>query len=44
MWTLVWPGSWNVMRRSCSTVVGIGPDTAVALLITVGDNPERLRQ
>ncbi|MEU3445340.1 IS110 family transposase [Streptomyces griseoincarnatus] len=23
-------------------VVGIGPDTAVALLITVGDNPERL--
>lgn len=24
------------------TVVGIGPDTAVTLLITVGDNPERL--
>lgn len=23
-------------------VVGVGPDTAVALLITVGDNPERL--
>jgi transposase len=23
-------------------VMGIGPDTAVALLITVGDNPERL--
>ncbi|MFF5138391.1 transposase [Streptomyces sp. NPDC013157] len=23
-------------------MVGIGPDTAVALLITVGDNPERL--
>ncbi|MET8453836.1 IS110 family transposase [Streptomyces sp. NPDC005209] len=23
-------------------VVGIGPDTAVTLLITVGDNPERL--
>ncbi|SFG98720.1 Transposase [Streptomyces mirabilis] len=23
-------------------VVGIGPDTAIALLITVGDNPERL--
>ncbi|GAA1930915.1 hypothetical protein GCM10009753_75930 [Streptantibioticus ferralitis] len=25
------------------TVVGIGPDTAVTLLITMGDNPERLR-
>ncbi|GAA2344133.1 hypothetical protein Scani_32880 [Streptomyces caniferus] len=24
------------------TVVGIGPDTAVTLLITMGDNPERL--
>ncbi|WP_444545348.1 IS110 family transposase [Streptomyces glebosus] len=24
------------------TVVGIGPDTAVTLLVTVGDNPERL--
>jgi transposase len=24
------------------TVVGIGPDTAVTLLITIGDNPERL--
>lgn len=23
-------------------VVGIGPDTAVTLLITMGDNPERL--
>ncbi|MFI2190307.1 transposase [Streptomyces sioyaensis] len=23
-------------------VVGIGPDTAVTLLITIGDNPERL--
>jgi transposase len=24
------------------TVVGIGPDTAVTLLITIGDNPEHL--
>ncbi|WP_457756354.1 IS110 family transposase [Streptomyces mirabilis] len=29
-------------RITLGLLVGIGPDTAVALLITVGDNPERL--
>lgn len=26
-----------------STILGLGPDTAAALLVTVGDNPDRLR-